>query len=84
MRMHVAINASSGAKRPPAPQYLHRLIAELAATPASSSHLWPLAHSPRPATPALALSTPVDLLGVDIAKLWFEQVTFAREATVWA
>ncbi|MGI6374558.1 MAG: glycosyltransferase family 4 protein [Anaerolineae bacterium] len=80
--MHVAINASFwGQETTGTGQYLHRLIAELAATPGVElSSLAARALTTASGPGIRRLSTPVDLLGVDIAKLWFEQVTFARES----
>jgi len=81
MRMHVAINASFwGQETTGTGQYLHRLVSELSVN--ESIELCLLAAralTTEQDGPVRRLATPLDLVGVDLAKVWFEQETFVRE-----
>lgn len=81
MRMHVAINASFwGQETTGTGQYLHRLVSELSANESIElSLLAARALTTEQDGPVRRLATPLDLVGVDLAKVWFEQETFVRE-----
>jgi len=74
MRMHVAINASFwGQETTGTGQYLHRLVSELSANESIElSLLAARALTTEQDGPVRRLATPLDLVGVDLAKVWLE------------
>ncbi|MHB0857412.1 MAG: glycosyltransferase family 4 protein [Anaerolineae bacterium] len=66
-------------------QYLRHLLAALSDIAPENQYLTAVPHSRRPPVddapaPAALLSTPVDAFGGNLAKLWFEQLTFPHWA----
>jgi glycosyltransferase involved in cell wall biosynthesis len=86
--MRIAVNGTfQGQGHTGSGQYLHRLIVQLRKLGAHEELLllapgW-IADSPPQDIPSLPLSTPFDNLNRDLAKLWFEQVTFPRACRRW-